>query len=285
MLKKRAVILGLIGVMTAGFGFAGCAETGSTIGSEETTTIVDTLTVETDITEEGGIAIAKDGEADETSSADYGNGTSEDVLGTKESSEQNAPKTDSAGMYHYEILNGKATIPLSINIDDYLVYGSDDVSIERPDDDFDDVLHYDFEGVASHFGWEPWGRFKEQNYGKRCRYFAITIADGTELRCSMGQEFHAEQGAAGRPVIYSVRIEPENDRTLFTGFKQVNYENSIYLSYDEESSFTYDQIIISAYFLEQGSKMDYYYDVLEWLEEEGAVEKVQALRNDYKEKF
>jgi len=128
MLKKM-IILGVAGVLAAGFGVAGCSGSSNVVDGTETAKVEDvTETV---------------GQVEESTVAEVETSFSE--------AETEATVQEKEGKYVYEILGGKLKVPLNTKVEDYIVpRRALDIGPEYPDDLMFDVLR-----LATDLGWEP----------------------------------------------------------------------------------------------------------------------------------
>ena len=126
---KKAVILGVAGVLAAGFGVAGCSGSSNVVDGTETAKVEDvTETV---------------GQVEESTVSEVETSFSE--------AETKATVQEKEGKYVYEILGGKLKVPLNTKVEDYIVPRKTlGIGPEKPDKLTLDVLR-----LATDLGWVP----------------------------------------------------------------------------------------------------------------------------------
>ena len=187
MLKKKAVVFGLIGTIVAGFGFAGCAETQSSVGDVETTEIVDTVATVANGGESGAVdnggTVANGGEP----------GASENEAkpaeGTGNGGDSGVKEAD--GKYVYTILNGQLEVPLHTDVYKY---------VEK----IDGFEYYDIFTLAKDLGWEPTSLPELQE--QKVSWCYTYSSDGYDMDIVLYKNRHSESTEAMQTACYGFDI-------------------------------------------------------------------------------
>lgn len=256
MLKKRMMILGLAGVLAAGFGVAGCsAESGDE-------TVVNNESV-------------AQGEGDSETSYNYDNSGYETEYVTQNLAEAD---TDASGIsyddiemkevdgkYVYTILDGKVEVPLNHRVEDYCPYGkdADDSHIWKPSaEDLErtkNIRFFNFQKIAEELGYTHTGGNDVDDIPEFKKEWILQRDDKEVTIRLFYQHSGGVEGASGARSSSGLGVsignystgtyQPENSIDVRQSMDS-NLDDAKFLTWDGRTSISLDQIVLTIYALE-----------------------------------
>lgn len=209
---KKAVILGVAGVLATGFGVAGCSGSSNVVDGTETAEVVNvTETI---------------GQVEESSVAE--------VVTDFVETETEATAQQNEGKYVYTILDGRVEVPLNHKVEDYIDYSQGEFG------------RFEMGKLALELGYQHEShkpleatKFYYEKDGMKAR---VTIAKG-------GKGALAQYGASNTPNSNGVAIyfEGRSDRLQVVNAIQSttsNLEKAIYTTMDGNDGLSFDQIVL-----------------------------------------